>query len=1252
MRFVIKTITMKNLLLLIQLVFSVPFICFSQTNLYTSGKIPGISPISVQKKMPKSVTENWESAAQMYISKSEYFFRKMADQYAAANRNQQIGFAISEKKLTTRPIIVESDSKVKQWSSSIEILQIGKNTQPTQVTSIICKDDYLRFQYNEFDIEYINDEKGLKQNFIIKQRPEYREKLQLLLNISGDLKPSLFDEKTLKLSDKKDKTILQYDGLKVWDAHHRVLEASMQLKGDNQLEIVVNDQDAVYPVTIDPLTHSAEWAGSAEGLLPAILTTLQLQIDAMYGYSIAGVGDVNGDGFDDVAIGAPGTIDIIAGPTVIAGAGAVFVYFGSDTGLHVTPQRILRATTPVANALFGFSVAGGNVAGDAKKDIVVGAPGESYSTAVSGIPSTATVTAGKVYTFRGQDLAAGTTTPFASIFLNGSGYFSNGIAGVLLSNTSINALFGFSVAATEDMTGDNLGEIVVGVPGYAGVQLTDVRTGAAFVYYSSNIVSNTPVRLNAPTLLGFSDLVNLNGLLFGFSVDGAGDYNHDTNPDIVVGAPGGLNLGVPGLLGGSAYIYGGNGSGVSTSIVTRLKTAGSIVGSVANLFGYCVKGVRDSVGNRNGNIIVGAPVGSVLSNVTNGLRLKTGDLHVFLGKASPGTSETPTQSFSSPRSASLLSILGSLNLNVNSMFGASIDNMLDANCDGIGDIIVGEPLSTGVGLVGANAVGGAAYIFLGNANGTYNTIPHWTLENTVSFDFGINAGSMVGYSVAGSGHIKGMLKSVRALVGAPGKALDFSTGVFNLGNTFGTLFSFVAGNNGLGKAYAYNMGCDVLVNPDINATHVNVSVAGNVSTNDVVVAGTVYGTPVANGSNPSGGIISMNADGTYTFIASNPGVYVYTVPICIPGHGCTTTLLTITVLDLNSTRKPPIANTDIAATRMNTAVAINSLANDASGNVGGSLNPASVTVTAAPLHGTTSVNTTTGAITYTPASGYIGMDTLTYTVCDNAQPTPQCATAKQIIYVKEPNATNSTMAADDFINIPPNVAANGNVKLNDTDPEGNTQTVTTQTTTVTGKGTLVLNADGSYTFTPVSGFTGPVSFTYTTCDNGTPQACASATLHILVTPWNNPDLTTSSRINNGTFIRSQSTIRNFVMEVSEIWGNITDNASIPVQMQITKSANINYLFDPVATTMNAPSAIPINNSDWDLITNNSSIMLFQLKSGRNINPYTASRIGIRLQVLTNATIGTEIQVFVVTNGSGTELMYNNNKVERILNIVP
>jgi hypothetical protein len=113
---------------------------------------------------------------------------------------------------------------------------------------------------------------------------------------------------------------------------------------------------------------------------------------------------------------------------------------------------------------------------------------------------------------------------------------------------------------------------------------------------------------------------------------------------------------------------------------------------------------------------------------------------------------------------------------------------------------VGEPLSTGVGLINADVVGGAAFVFLGTADGGYTPAPYWTLTTEVSPALGINATSLVGYSVAGARYVKGISASPRILVGSPGRSLDFGTGLLNLGSTFSTIFNFAAGNNGIGKA--------------------------------------------------------------------------------------------------------------------------------------------------------------------------------------------------------------------------------------------------------------------------------------------------------------------------------------------------------------------------------------------------------------------------------------------------------------------
>src|SRR5262249_54749606 len=147
-----------------------------------------------------------------------------------------------------------------------------------------------------------------------------------------------------------------------------------------------------------------------------------------------GLGDVNGDGYGDAAVSAPALTNIISGNGSLASVGAVFIFYGSATGLSTTPAKTLQPNTAVAGALFGVSVDAGDVTGDGINDIIIGAPLDSYSTTTSGLIHTANVKAGKVYIFPGGNTAAVNPTNFLEIKLEGSGFFSTGLAGLLGSN--------------------------------------------------------------------------------------------------------------------------------------------------------------------------------------------------------------------------------------------------------------------------------------------------------------------------------------------------------------------------------------------------------------------------------------------------------------------------------------------------------------------------------------------------------------------------------------------------------------------------------------------------------------------------------------------------------------------------------------------------------------------------------------------------------------------------------------------------
>lgn len=103
-----------------------------------------------------------------------------------------------------------------------------------------------------------NKPEGLEQSFIIQEKIEGQKSktedqfLKLVLNLSGDLKARVAaDGQSLSLVNKSGASILSYDKLKSWDASGIELTSRMEFDGD-ELSLVVDDAEAVYPVTIDP----------------------------------------------------------------------------------------------------------------------------------------------------------------------------------------------------------------------------------------------------------------------------------------------------------------------------------------------------------------------------------------------------------------------------------------------------------------------------------------------------------------------------------------------------------------------------------------------------------------------------------------------------------------------------------------------------------------------------------------------------------------------------------------------------------------------------------------------------------------------------------------------------------------------------------------------------------------------------------------------------------------------------------------
>ena len=244
-------------------------------------------------------------------------------------------------------------------------------------------------------------------------------------------------------------------------------------------------------------------------------------------------------------------------------------------------------------------------------------------------------------------------------------------------------------------------------------------------------------------------------------------------------------------------------------------------------------------------------------------------------------------------------------------------------------------------------------------------------------------------------------------------------------------------------------------------------------------------------SDPAGGSLTINPDGTVTYVPDTDfnGTDSFDYTVCDDGTPveCDTATVVVTVNPVND---PPVARDDADSTDEDSAgVTIAVLANDS--DVDG--DTLGVTGTSTPANGTTSVNAD-NTITYVPAAGFSGSDSFSYDVADG---NGGVATAVVDITV---NPTNDPpIALDDIGNTDEDTPVTIAVLNNDNDPDGDALTVDSVTQPAAG---TVTTGGTDVTFTPAPDQTGPVTFTYRACDPD--GACDTATVTIDIIPANDP----------------------------------------------------------------------------------------------------------------------------------------------------
>jgi gliding motility-associated-like protein len=406
---------------------------------------------------------------------------------------------------------------------------------------------------------------------------------------------------------------------------------------------------------------------------------------------------------------------------------------------------------------------------------------------------------------------------------------------------------------------------------------------------------------------------------------------------------------------------------------------------------------------------------------------------------------------------------------------------------------------------------------------------------------------------------------------------------------------------------------------DTKAVAEDTPATGNVLTNDngsgnsalTVNSFTINGTTYTAGQTatiPNVGTVVVNADGSYTFtpVANFNGAVPPIEYTATDANGGTDTgKLDITVTPVNDV--PVVAN-ETTSTPQDTPKLGNVLTNDtdADGNtlsvttftIGGVTFNAGDTATI-PGKGTIVVNAD-GSYTFTPAFGYVGpVPAIDYTVSDG-----NGGNATGTLAITVGNLNDTPLPSDDVVTTPAGSTKTGNVLTNDTDVDGDTLTVTkitiagvdypVGTPVVLTEGTITVNADGSYTFVPATGYSGDVPDIIYTVTDGT--TIDTAKLDLFVSPVNaapvaTDDTTTVAEdgtatgnlLTNDTDADAGTTL--VITEYSFTVGGVTytypagSRSVIPGVGTIQVNANGTFEFIPNADYTGAVPAIDYTISD-------------------------------------------------------------------------
>ncbi|MCI5097169.1 MAG: hypothetical protein MRY77_12715 [Rhodobacteraceae bacterium] len=444
------------------------------------------------------------------------------------------------------------------------------------------------------------------------------------------------------------------------------------------------------------------------------------------GSSVASAGDVNGDGFEDVIVGAH-----YVDPNGMEDAGESYVVFGSGSGF---PSSLSLADLNGQNGFIlvgidaddysGASVApAGDVNGDGYDDVIIGADGADPTGASQ---------AGESYVFFGSGTGFDARLSLADL---------NGQNGFRLEGVNAGDLSGLRVAAAGDVNGDGYDDVIIGA--FRADPNGASEAGESYVVFGSG--AGFPASLSLADLDGHNGF-RLDGIASGDGsgrfVASAGDVNGDGFDDVIVGAWGAAPNGA--FLAGESYVVFGSGDGFAASLsLSDLNGQNGfrLEGIDANhRSGVAVAPAGDVNGDGFDDVIVGAYPAT--SNGTG----RGGESYVVFGSGA-----------GFPASMSLADLNGQngfhlFGTDTAGLLGWSVSSAGDVNGDGLADLIVGIVLAVPHG----GQIAGQSYVVFGSDAGFPPTLSLSDLNGLNGYRLdGIDPYDQSGISVASAGDVNG-----------------------------------------------------------------------------------------------------------------------------------------------------------------------------------------------------------------------------------------------------------------------------------------------------------------------------------------------------------------------------------------------------------------------------------------------------------------------------------------------------------------